>query len=347
MRSKPGRMPPTPRTSIAGVALLLAARAVAAQDPIIKPTATTITRLAAPTGLTARQLGDGRILVTWKAVAGAVGYSVWRSVPPAAIASVSAQQTDTLYYDTDVKAGSYYYYQIAALSEGGGVGLKASPPPVNAALSATGSAGTGGVAPVVLRQVVQNGTYHGVIIPVFYGGRAGLQLALERAVVTGGQASSWTQRLITRTLRAGDSVTALGDPYDTYPAGTTLRWRVFAIDSASGVRSVPAVSNDFVVPQTAVVSTSTTTAAAATPVGNVVVSMATPVTLRVGATASLTTALGGMTATRWVSLHEGIAAIDASGTATARAAGQAQILAIGRASDGSARVTLVQVTVSP
>jgi len=50
---------------------------------------------------------------------------------------------------------------------------------------------------------------------------------------------------------------------------------------------------------------------------------------------------------RWVSLDEGVASVDGSGTVTARAAGRARVLAIGGAADGSARVTLVQVTVSP
>lgn len=330
-----------------GAALLLAQRAPA-QD-VIKPTTTTTTtaiRLAAPTGLAARQLPDGRILLTWKPVAGAVGYSIWRSVPPAVTALVSEGQTDTLFYDTDVKAGSYHYYQVAALNAAGGVGLKAAPPtPVNATISSTVAAGTGAVAPVAIRQIAQNGTTHFVYLTVYYGGRAGLRLALERAVVTT-QALTWTQRMITQTLRAGDSTTGLGDPFDAFPAGTVLRYRVFAVDSATGNRSAPVESSDFIVPQTAVVSTSTASAAAATPVGNVVVSMATPVTIRVGATASLTTALGGMTARRWVSLHEGIATVDAAGTATARAAGQAQVVAVGLAADGSVRVSVVRVTVT-
>src|SRR5215204_2282601 len=134
--------------------LLFAAAIVAtpgagvAQD-VTKPTTTTtttITRLAAPTGLAARQLADGRILFTWHPVAGAVDYTVWRSVPPGGITLVSEKQTDTLYYDADVKAGSAYYYMVAALSAGG-MGLKASLPPVNATLNSTittGGTGTTG-----------------------------------------------------------------------------------------------------------------------------------------------------------------------------------------------------------
>jgi hypothetical protein len=333
-----------------GIALLVVpARTAGAQDPIIKPTTTTTTttRLAAPTGITARQLADGRILVTWKPVVGAVGYSVWRSVPPNPTAVVSEGQTDTLYYDTDVKAGASHYYQIAALNSAGGVGLKAgSPSPVLATTSAAS-------ATLAIRRVFPNETGDGVWISVYYSAPLGTLLSLERAVVTSG-ALTWQQRLrTTRSLRAVDTLSGLGDRYTDVPAGTTLRWRVFAIDSATGAATAPAYSSDFVVPQPAASTTTSTTsttaaaAAAATSLGNVVVSMATPVTLRVGATASLTTALGGMTARRWISLHEGIATVDAMGTATARAAGQAQVVAVGLAGDGSVRVAVVRVTVTP
>ena len=46
-----------------------------AQDPVVKPTTTvtrSATRLPVPTGLSARQQSDGRILVTWSKMPGAV-----------------------------------------------------------------------------------------------------------------------------------------------------------------------------------------------------------------------------------------------------------------------------------
>jgi hypothetical protein len=334
-------------TIAAAAAALTVAPCVRAQE-VIKPTTTTTataTRLAAPTGLSARQLSDGRILVTWKPVAGAVGYSIWRSVPPSGTTLVSEGQTDTAYYDGDVKAGSYHYYLVAALSAGGGVGMKAGPPPVNATMSTTSTASTGD-ASLEIRRLVPNEIGDGVWITVYAPGRAGQRVVLERAVVTTTKLD-WQERIRSQLpLRVADSLTGFGDRFTDVPAGTTLRWRAFAIDSA-GVRSAPATSSDFTVPQYATTTASSTpTTASTTPLGNVVVSMATPVSLRIGATASLTTALGGMTARRWVSLHEGIATVDAMGTATGRAAGQAQVVAIGLAADGSVRVTVVRVTVT-
>ena len=329
-----------------GAALLFAQRAQGQE--VIKPTTTTTTatRLAAPTGLAARQLSDGRILLTWKPVAGAVRYSIWRSVPPSGTTVVSEGQTDTAYYDGDVKAGSYHYYLVAALSAGGGGGMKAGPPPVNATTSATTSTTSTGDASLEIRRLVPNEIGDGVWITVFAPGRAGQRIVLERAVVTTTKLD-WQERIRSQLpLRVADSLSGFGDRFTDVPAGTTLRWRAFAIDSA-GVRSAPATSSDFIVPQHATTTASATpTTASTTPLGNVVVSMATPVALRVGATASLSGTLG-WSALRWVSLDEGVATVDASGTLTARTGGRAQILAIGRATDGSARVTLVQVTVRP
>ena len=93
---------------VATFALFLARPTAQTQDQTIKPTATQ-DRLPAPKP-TARQLPDGRIEVSWPAVEGAAKYQVWRSVPPAPQALLSPDQTSTTYIDSDVKAGSTYYY---------------------------------------------------------------------------------------------------------------------------------------------------------------------------------------------------------------------------------------------
>jgi len=79
----------------------------------------------------------------------------------------------------------------------------------------------------------------------------------------------------------------------------------------------------------------------------IAVTIGSAITMRVGGSASASSALGGASASRWASLDEGIATVDGSGTVSARAAGRARLLAIAGAADGSVRVTLVQVTVSP
>jgi hypothetical protein len=58
-------------------------------------------------------------------------YQITRSVPPEPMRVVSyPDPTDTLVLDQDVTPGKSYYYMVAALSENGGVGLKAGSAPV-------------------------------------------------------------------------------------------------------------------------------------------------------------------------------------------------------------------------
>src|SRR6187399_364262 len=101
------------RRSILTIGILLALLpAVAWPQDVIKPPGgtTTLDRLPAPAP-TARQLPDGRIEVRWPAVEGAVKYDIRRSVPPTAQTVLSPPNpADTTYLDSDVKAGSAYYY---------------------------------------------------------------------------------------------------------------------------------------------------------------------------------------------------------------------------------------------
>jgi hypothetical protein len=100
--------------------------ALAAQDPITKPTTgttSTLVRLPTPLPVVVRQLADGRIQVTWKRLTGATSYALRRSVPPAGIVALAERPTDTVYYDSDVKAGSTYYYNVAGVGSDGMIGL--------------------------------------------------------------------------------------------------------------------------------------------------------------------------------------------------------------------------------
>lgn len=115
--------------------MAVAATRASAQDPVDKPTAerSPLTRLSAPTGVSARQLPDGRIEVRWDAVDGAVKYDLWRSVPPGGITVVTrSNPAETTYTDSDVKTGSTYYYMVAAVPSGGTGGLRAGSNPVTA-----------------------------------------------------------------------------------------------------------------------------------------------------------------------------------------------------------------------
>lgn len=155
-----------PISIAAFVALAGMIPARAAQDPVDKPRTdpTTLDRLPAPTSVTARQLPDGRIEVRWNAVEGAARYDVWRSVPPAPQMMVSRPNpADTTYIDTDVKAGSTYYYVIGAVARGGTTtGLRAGSRPVTATTVATGlrvsDPGTGPVEVIPTDPTASGGT---------------------------------------------------------------------------------------------------------------------------------------------------------------------------------------------
>ena len=124
------------RAVLALIVALAPARG-SAQDPVNKPTAerSPLTRLPAPTSVTARQLADGRIEVRWDAMDGAVKYDLWRSVPPfPQTMPVRSNPAETTYIDADVKKGSTYYYVVAAVTSAGISGLRAGSVPVTATI---------------------------------------------------------------------------------------------------------------------------------------------------------------------------------------------------------------------
>src|SRR5688500_9720027 len=113
-----------------------------AQEPVNKPTPgpSAQIRLPAPTSVSARQLPDGRIEVSWAPVNGATKYDLWRSVPPDPQTVVARPDAaGTTYVDSDVKVGRYHYYVVAAVSSTGTSGLRAGVVPVMVTTSATTS----------------------------------------------------------------------------------------------------------------------------------------------------------------------------------------------------------------
>jgi fibronectin type 3 domain-containing protein len=122
-------------------ALFAMPQSVAAQDtgqvtkPLSEPTLST-ERLPAPKP-SARQGTDGKITVTWAPVEGAISYRMWRSVPPTPQAIVTlANPQATSYVDADIKAGSTYYYLVAAVNSAGIEGLRGPTTPVTATKTA-------------------------------------------------------------------------------------------------------------------------------------------------------------------------------------------------------------------
>lgn len=172
-----------PRTSawsrrLCGVLVAIVALAStqsSAQDQINRPTPdpNTFIRLPVPTPVSARQLPDGRIEVRWAAVEGAAKYDLWRSVPPTPQTVVTrSNPADTTYIDSDVKAGSTYYYVVAAVTGGGISGLRAGSVPVTATTTPTATLRTSDpvtdatdstrgslAAPALAQKCVQSGAY--------------------------------------------------------------------------------------------------------------------------------------------------------------------------------------------
>ena len=69
-------------------------------------------------------------------------YQITRSVPPTAAVVLATAPTDTLFLDSDVKAGSTYYYLVGAYNDAGTLGLRAGSAPVTATMSASGTTAT-------------------------------------------------------------------------------------------------------------------------------------------------------------------------------------------------------------
>lgn len=300
------------------ISLLLAATPIAAfgQDPVVKPRTTATDRLVAPRNVTAVQEPDGRIRVTWSPVERATSYAIVRSVPPDPAKVIDPGFADTVFFDSDVVAGKTYYYVISGLNDittglrAGSVGLKA--------LKSAGPAGA--LAPPTNVVAKYNQAFHSVTLS--WEAAPELTFLVESRVLPSGP---W--EALSRTRSRGMNMT---------PPTTAGRaqFRVTSED-AFGARSQPALSNEIVVD-----------ASTATGSGSLVVTMGAPISVRVGATASAVFAAAAG-ASRWISLDEPVATVDASGTVTGRTTGATQILAIGRGSDALVRVTLIQVRVTP
>ncbi len=321
--------------------------AIMAQD-VSKPTAGARgTRLPATASVTATQESDGRIRVVWNAVPGAASYRIVRSVPPAPMAALTPNRTDTVFFDSDVNAGSTYYYQIAAVDEGGSVGLnKAASAPVKAARSATTAGGNEGepLTPRPPTNVVatMRQERRDVEATWDYGGRSGLYFLIETTRVTTGP-PVWSQYDRIGPSRPGMDYGHNNVLADNIPEGAQLKFRVSAIDSATGARSTPTESNVVTIAHgSASCATSNSDATAGSGGGAVAVHTGKTVSVRVGATAF---ASGIAAPAQWISFDPHIATVDANGAIKGISAGCAQMIASSRWS--GINLYLVVVTVQP
>jgi hypothetical protein len=322
--------------------------AIRAQDPVIKPIAGARGgRLPAPKTVTATQESDGRIRVVWNAVTGATSYRIVRSVPPAPMAALTPNRTDTVFFDSDVNAGSTYYYQIAAVDEGGLLGLnKAASAPVKAVRSTTNAGGNEGepVTPRPPTNVVATMRQESRDVETTwdYGGRNGLYFLIEVTGVTTAPAV-WSVYDRIGPSRPGVNYGHDNLLVDTKPEGTQFKFRVSAIDSATGARSTPTESNVVTVAHgSASCTTSNSDATAGSGGGAIVAHTGKTVSLRVGGVIPTSTVIAAPA--QWISFDPHIATVDANGI-KGISAGCAQMIASSRW--GGINVYLVVVTVQP
>jgi hypothetical protein len=238
-----------PSTAVA--ALLLMAQwpvTASAQLPVTKPTTTSTIRLRAPSPVVASQQADGTIIVRWPAVPGAATYQVTRSVPPTP-AGVVANPTDTTYVDTNVQAGSTYYYLLGAVDSAGMVGMKAGSTPVTARLSSTTTTGgtttttstggspsggaTGGTlaAPTAIIAESVSPSY----VNLYWRfTQSGMSYRIERAVPVSAKGSgTWQVRQTTPPLPCCFS--AVGD--SASPTSSTYIYRITTVDPSAPTRT--------------------------------------------------------------------------------------------------------------
>jgi hypothetical protein len=95
---------------------------------------TLIVRIAPPTGLSATSSGQGQVILTWSASAGAAGYTIRRSTVHLGTHETVACVSGTSFVDFGVTAGTTYYYVVVADYSGGpnGGGASANSVEVNA-----------------------------------------------------------------------------------------------------------------------------------------------------------------------------------------------------------------------
>jgi hypothetical protein len=323
--------------------LIVVGAARPATPQVAKPTALPggaepTARLPAPQKMTAQQRTDGRILVAWSPVEGAVQYRLTRSVPPGGILPVSLPDpSDTQYVDQDVRPGSTYYYAVAAVDQGGSVGLKIGSQPVTAT----------DLTPVPAAPTGVRAELRGSTASISWNFVPGIRYQIERASFSGANPSSWLPLPAPSTCCLLDNLAGVA-------AGSHVLYRVRA-QGSSGVPSPPSLSNEIVIGTTTPSdSTAGNTGGGALPAGGdtrvrpAVVGQ--PSTLKVGdpdlplgSSPSFTSL--GLQSPHWLSLDGSIATVDYRGRVRARASGVTYIVALGMSGDGSVASMVTRIDV--
>ena len=325
------RLSPDPSlTGALSILLTMAPLAtVHGQDPVEKPvpTARGSDRLPPPRSITVRQAGS-TITLTWSAVEGAKSYVLGRAVGNEGFRRLldASTRPDTIYVDRQVRPGARHIYTVTAVSQADVAGMRATSDPI---------------------ETTPAFELYTRILSV----RATLAAPDRISITWASEGPSPAFYEVTRFLDgkwAGTlgRVTIPTASWSGLPPGAhhvevraimpdghrteAMRSNVVQVTGSTPVAEVPTSTAG---PVTAASAPDATAA--------VLVSMAAPATLRVGGTVSLPAA------GQWTSLDGRIATVSADGAVTGRAAGTAQLVALGTAGDGAVRVTVVRVVVQP
>lgn len=332
-------------------ALIPAARAQQVMKP--EPARPEQLRLPAPR-VTIDQTPGGCVRLSWEAVEGAKTYYLGRSMGTGGYQRVLDAPTGafTSYMDRGTRKDVRISYTVTAVDVNGLAGRRTVSENFIPTASPSGDCMTRPAEPavttpaappvvasmegkdIVVRWRVVEGAYYYEVQPVRQGQFAGPPTRVE-----------WNQehKFTLRAPAPGEhqfvvfANTGLGAPARLYSNRIVVEAPVAPspTDSTGG-----GTTSTGGTPST---GTPTTAPVAAIAPSEVSLTIGTPVALKVGGTAQL----GAPAGSRWSSLDAAIATTDGAGVVSAVTPGRARILAVSAQSDGTVRLTVVHVVVSP
>jgi hypothetical protein len=315
-----------------------------ANAQVVKPTnpPPAAGRLPAPAKISAAQQPDGTIRVVWTAVEGATRYVLTRSVPPTPASAVTrSNPSDTVYVDTDVKPGSYYYYVVKADNEDQVGGMNASAPPVKAesrvVVDTVKPPTDSVVAPSITLPAPRNVSVRMNVYPQLMlswtpaEGTRGF--IIERAEVTSAGPSAW-QPLSGSVEDCGITSCGRSDYIGQLPQGIRIVYRITAVDTVKKARSEPALSNEMTTPVFKLLP----------PVKGLVLSLPIDGTGNFYPLDDRGVRPLNLSNTRWVSLNESAVMVNPDGKAQGRSPGTAYVVATGLTPDGAVQSVIYVIT---
>ena len=315
---------------------------LAAQRPTPVDRREVIVRLPKPENVTLRQNARGEVELTWSPVPGAKTYLLGRSIGTNGYQRVTQPLTGpTQFIDAEARVGTRISYFITPVDSAGLAGFRVVTPDFTPVAMQPQVPATRPVAAalegrdLVVRWTAVPGTDY-YVVSHFVSGRgvaAPVRVGLSHEFRVAAPAPGEHVFFIESHGMLGGS-SRPSNPVVVQPPPV-------AADSGAGLGPSPSPSGGSP-PAGGGPAIAAPTPAPIAP-SEVALVVAAPVALRVGATASLSAPAGA----RWSSLDPSVVTVDAAGTVSAAAAGRARIVALSPQGDGSLRITVVHVVVTP